>query len=90
MSKQTSSRQSQRPAAASADKRAHGPKYTLVFGGVVLLFAAFVGYQLLGQNSASSGSQPAAMASDTDLTSLRAAETGQLGEPALVWFRADW
>jgi hypothetical protein len=37
--------------------------------------------------STNSGKQSA---SDTDIAGLRAAETGQLGEPALVWFHADW
>ncbi|MBI1801814.1 MAG: hypothetical protein HYR71_09335 [Chloroflexi bacterium] len=41
---------------------------------------------------ASGSANPAlnSAASDTDIAGLRAAETGQLGEPALVWFHADW
>lgn len=27
---------------------------------------------------------------DTDIAGLQAAEQGALGEPALVWFHADW
>ncbi len=27
---------------------------------------------------------------DTDIVSLQAAEGGQLNQPALVWFHADW
>ncbi len=70
-----------------ADGRTHGRRYAVLFGVGALVLIAFVGFQLFAQ------AHPNAQwadTSDTDVSSLRAAETGQLGEPALVWFHADW
>ena len=39
-----------------------------------------------GAISPQSGANPA----DTDIAGLQAAEKGTAGEPALVWFHADW
>ena len=36
------------------------------------------------------GIQQSANPADTDIASLQDAERGALGQPALIWFHADW
>ncbi|MCA1554585.1 MAG: hypothetical protein LC737_09425, partial [Chloroflexi bacterium] len=70
-----------------ADGRTHGRHYSVLFGVGALVLIVFFGFQFFAQ------AHPNAQwadTSDTDVSSLRAAETGQLGEPALVLFHADW
>lgn len=105
MTQRTKQKRQLRRTQTSTAERARGRKYNLMFVALALFAAAYVGYHLLRQsdastialNSGQTNAIPAngsavtsSSASDTDVAGLRAAESGQLAEPALVWFHADW
>ncbi len=93
--------------AKNHSQKQHTRNYNLLIVAIAFIAAAYIGYHLLRQSSASdfaligdgqtnaisaasSNASTARTVGDTDLAGLLAAERGQLGEPALVWFHADW
>ncbi|MBI3537609.1 MAG: hypothetical protein HY070_08650 [Chloroflexi bacterium] len=71
--------------------------YLLVVGALIAfaIWSLSGRLSLIAASSSESATNPIGIEqsshpTDTDIASLQAAERGQLNQPALVWFHADW